>query len=107
MGWDEQFAAYNDQVIAALNAKWKSRLAITCYACPVQVEGPLADGQHLYFRERWGEWHIGLGATQDEAVTNMSGQGGQEGTPGGMSLFQVAAVIDHLLAREAWKEEQS
>lgn len=59
---------YNDNAVAAFNAKWGSALAITCPCVPVICTGTLAGGAWLYFRERSGSWAIGVGASQDAAI---------------------------------------
>lgn len=45
-----------------------AELVLTCVACPVQYEGRLVDGRHLYFRFRHGEADLGLGADDDAAM---------------------------------------
>ena len=92
------FAPYNDAALAAFNEKWGSYLKLTCYACPVQIHGLLADGTWLYFRERGGEWEVNIGLTGDEAVYGKQlASGEHDGVPGGMSIFQVLGVIDAAL----------
>lgn len=92
------FAPYNDAALAAFNEKWASELKLTCYACPVQIHGPLADGTWLYFRERHSEWGVNTGPTEDEAVYGKQLAAGEhDGVPGGMSIFQVLGVIDAAL----------
>jgi hypothetical protein len=36
--------------------------------CPTQWVGRTEDGQHIYFRYRWGGWGLGIGDTEDEAL---------------------------------------
>lgn len=41
----------------------------TCTACPTQYEGTLSNGQHFYFRYRWGCVQFAIAPTHDAAVT--------------------------------------
>lgn len=59
--WREE----EERMTAALNAIEGLEFHITCSACPFQLEGSV-DGVSLYFRERWSEWQIGIGATPVE-----------------------------------------
>jgi hypothetical protein len=47
----------------------------TCEACPEQYEGTLTDGTVFYFRARFGQAQLGLGATVDQAVIDTLGEG--------------------------------
>ncbi|WP_028058300.1 hypothetical protein [Candidatus Solirubrobacter pratensis] len=40
----------------------------TCWACPSQWEGKLADGRHVYIRYRWGFLRVTVGATMNDAI---------------------------------------
>ncbi|HEU4540395.1 MAG TPA: hypothetical protein VFR23_04650 [Jiangellaceae bacterium] len=40
----------------------------TCWGCPDQYEGRLADGRWFYFRYRYGWATLGLGADLGEAI---------------------------------------
>ncbi len=42
-----------------------SSLKKSCYACPAQWEGQLADGRYVYIRYRWGWLGVGVGYTSD------------------------------------------
>lgn len=41
---------------------------MTCFACPTQIQGMLSDGNHYYFRYRYGHAFLGIGPTHDDAV---------------------------------------
>lgn len=104
-GWETYYEPYNQAALDAFNAKWGCSLKRTCHACPVQIEGPLADGRYLYFRERWGEWAIGVGENEDDALYisayKPTAEGDHNGTPGGASIFQALAEIDKVLEAQS------
>lgn len=42
----------------------------TCFACPSEWQGVLADGMKVFVRYRSGDLSIGYGPTPDEAIDN-------------------------------------
>jgi hypothetical protein len=90
-----------------LESLFIKELARTCYACPSQWEGRLADDRPLYIRYRWGQLsvHIGPpGADIDTAVAAdpwFDEAVGDEGLSGFIDLEEVLAVTGLVLAPAA------
>jgi hypothetical protein len=73
----------------------------TCFACPTQWEGDLANGQHFYFRFRHGTASLGIGESVSAAIcdeqTVYQGLGG--GLDGVLDYDQYLTIRDELLIR--------
>jgi len=82
-------------------------LAITCGACPVQIEGTV-DGMGLYFRARHGAWRIGIAPTVDDAVMGVGAvysADGDDDAEGWMPHAEAWRVVRESIA--AWRTQQA
>ncbi|QPC81044.1 hypothetical protein G4Y79_15175 [Phototrophicus methaneseepsis] len=96
-----------EAVIRKINIKYGCTLSVYTTACPVQIVGRLHDGQAFYFRERWGEWEAGIGASDELAhqaafyIETPEGCFGWEGEcqsePSWMDVEEVAVTIISIL----------
>ncbi len=80
--------------------------AITCHACPVQIEGTV-DGMHFYFRARWDAWTFGIGRTDDEAVDATWKPSGRSWCTGGNDASGEAFASSWMPHSEAWKHVEA
>ncbi len=81
-------------------------LAITCGACPVQVEGTV-DGMHLYFRARHGVWRICIATTKDGAVMGegvVYADSGDDDDEGWMMHAETWRIVRESIA--AWRSQR-
>lgn len=69
------------------------KLTKKCHAVPSQWEGRCNTGQDIYIRFRWGQFGIGLGWTDDEAIENTVYEDFGDPTDGYLRTSDLAANL--------------
>ncbi len=74
-----------------------SRIVNISLAAPSQWEGVTSDNRRVYIRYRHGSLRIGIGQTQDEAVTDGTTYTAQLGDGYGMTYAELRSVAPEWL----------
>lgn len=69
LGFIRQQANNASDAVSRINDEYANvDLELTCFACPVQIEGKV-DGIPMYFRSRWETWEFAMDHNDPVGVT--------------------------------------